>query len=408
LRVKSLIIHNPKEALDFLFSFSRNAGVSAIVFDEISTLINRFGLLKPFRGMGGTKAVAEFLKSLLDTYDLSVIMLDTSINSLIELFYDYSSPLFREFDARIFIEPLGFESSLELLNILLSKRGLTLNDELKLKIVEFSGGVPQYLKIISSILRDYNSEEELLEDLERELKNGLLSDYFQALLEKFPTNEQEVLFAIAKGLTRFYEIDREVINAAQALESLTKKGIVIRIEKSRKNVRYLIRDKLFATWLAIQEMPRYRRMSLRRAKLFYLGLESIIREIFLTLQKEIEIVDALGDRIMITPTKDVIRYEGALGEIDMIAIATDGRTYIAEVYGGIKCKKEKINELLRNIAIAEKLGYKNIIGFLITYFDPPKEVIDEIKSLKEAGVKIYLLTYRELMKISKYSLIRLY
>ena len=297
LRVKSLIVRNPKEALDFLFSFSKNVGVSAIVFDEISTLINRFGLLKPFRGMGGTRAVAEFLKGLLDTYDISVILLDTSINALIELFYDYSSPLFREFDARIFIEPLGFESSLELLNILLSKRGLILNDELKLKIVEFSGGVPQYLKIISTILRSYNNEKELLEDLENELNNGLLSDYFQALLEKFPTNEQEVLFAIAKGLTRFHEIDREVINAAQALESLTKKGIVIRIEKSRKNVRYSIRDKLFATWLAIQEMPRYRRMSLRRAKLFHPGLESITREIFLTLQKEIEIEDALGEKL---------------------------------------------------------------------------------------------------------------
>ena len=108
------------------------------------------------------------------------------------------------------------------------------------------------------------------------------------------------------------------------------------------------------------------------------------------------------------PTKDVIRYEGALGEIDMIAIAVDGKTYVAEVYGGIKCKKEKVDELLRNVAIAEKLGYRNIIGFLIMYFDPPKEVIDKIKSLKEMGVKLYLLTYKELMRISKHSLIRSY
>ncbi|RLE71551.1 MAG: hypothetical protein DRZ80_08285 [Thermoprotei archaeon] len=408
LEILAKLITNPKDALDNVFKKLSEIGTRVLIFDEISTMVQRFALQKPFRGAGGSRAVAAHLKSLIEAYDFSIIFSDTSISSLHELFEDYTSPLFRVFDTKIIIEPLSLQATLEFVRKLLGIKHVSLGEEEQLLISEFSGGVPQYIKMITALIDREMDKEEIMRVIDRDMEQGFLNEYFTALLDKFPWNEQEVLFAIAKGLERFSEINNQVINAAQALESLVRKNMVVRVRKSKKDVRYLIRDRLFKTWLSLQETPRYRKLSLRRAKLYSLGLEAMTREIFLTLEKSVLIRDALGREISINPTREVRRYEGALGEIDLIATTVKDETYIGEIYGGITCKKEKIDQLLRNIHIAEEMGYRNIRGLLITYFEPPEETIEYAKELVSSGVDIYILTYDQLKMISKYSRIRIW
>ena len=408
LEMRAELVDNPRDALDIVFDMVSKAGASVLIFDEVSMLIQRFALQKPFRGMGGSRAVASHLKSLLEMYDFSVIFSDTSISALHELFEDYTSPLFRAFDAKIVIEPLSLEDSMSLVRELLRKRGITLGDEELLIISELSGGVPQYIRMITALMEKGINREAIIDTVGRDLEQGFLNEYFSALLDKFSWNEQEVLLAISKGLERFSEIERNVINAAQALESLLRKNMIMKVRKSRKDVRYLIKDRLFKMWLALQETPRFKKMSIRRAKLCSLGLEALARELFLTLERPVRIRDVLGRTLLINPTREVKRYEGSLGEIDLIAISKEGETYVGEIYSGFRCKKEKVDELLKNMSLVERMGYKNIKGLLITYFEFPNETIGYAKKLVLSGVEIYLLTYEQLKEISKYSQTRIW
>jgi len=262
--------------------------------------------------------------------------------------------------------------------------------------------------MITALMEKGINREAIIDTVGRDLEQGFLNEYFSALLDKFSWNEQEVLLAISKGLERFSEIERNVINAAQALESLLRKNMIMKVRKSRKDVRYLIKDRLFKMWLALQETPRFKKMSIRRAKLYSLGLEALARELFLTLKRPVRIRDVLGRTLLINPTREAKRYEGSLGEIDLIAISKEGETYVGEIYSGFRCKKEKVDELLKNMSLVERMGYKNIRGLLITYFEFPNETIGYAKKLVLSGVEIYLLTYEQLKEISKYSQTRIW
>jgi len=396
-----------KDALEELFNYAMEIGLKVIVFDEISTLIQRFGLLKPYRGFGGIKAVGEHLKTLLNNVSFSVIFIDTSINALFELFKDYTAPLFKEFTAEIKISPLDLDFSLQLVDILLSRKGFIIDDEVKMAIAEYSGGVPQYIKMISDLIYKPFSRKEFDEIFLKSLREGFLNDYLRALFEKFSPAEQEVLYILSRGPKRFSEINSLAVNAAATLEMLQKKLIVNRIDKGKKLVYYEISDRLFATWLALQEFPRLKKISGERARIYYLGLEALVRELFFTLKDSVMIIDELGDEIVIKPSKEVYRYEGALGEIDLVAVTTEGETYIGEVYGGFKCPKRKVDELLKNIHIMEKLGKRSIIGLLISYHEIPSETLEYIRYLKDSGVRIYALTKKQLRRLSKESLVKI-
>ena len=398
---------NPRSALDSLFEFAKKLNIGVLIFDEISTLIQRFSVFKPYRRLGGARAVGEHLKSLLDSFDGAVIFSDTSISALHELFREYTSPLFREFTAEIFLEPLSIEDTIEYARILLKRKGVELDNESLNLIAQFSGGVPQYVRIIVDLINESMDREALEDMLEYNIKFGFLNTYFRALLDKFSPAEQETLYVISRGFTRFSEIEDKVTNAPATLESLQRKGMVIKIEKGKKRTHYLLRDKLFAYWLATREFPRLKRLADERARLLYIGLEALVREIFFTLQQEVKIVDELGNELIIEPTTDVKRYEGALGEVDMIAITKSKKTYVAEIYGGLKCPKRKLDELIKAMVIAEKLGHKEIIGLLITYFPPPQELTKHAEEIRKQGIELYILTKKQLKDISKYSAIRL-
>ncbi len=396
-----------KMAIIRLFEYVEKLNLSTIIFDEVSTLIRRFAVFKPFRKAGGTVAVGELMKSLLDRAKFSVIMCDTSINALYELFREYTGPLFRQYSALLIVEPLDLQSTRELVLRLLNAKGIIPSKDSIECIVEFSGGVPQYIKMIVGLIDKPMTRREIEEKVRESLFYGFLHNYFRALLEKFSAAEQEVLYIMSRGYTRFGEIADKAVNAPAALDSLCKKGIVLRIPKGKRRIHYIIKDRLFSTWLAINEFPRLKKLSFERAKLFYIGLEAITREIFLTLTEPVTIKDVLGHELTIEPTISVERYEGTLGEVDMIALSRTNITYVAEVYGGLKCPKRKIDDTLKSMHIAEARGYRNIVGLLITYFSVEEEALEYAKQLWKGGIRIYILLEKHLRKISTKSQMRI-
>ncbi len=395
------------EYLDALYELADRFGVRLIIFDEISSLFRKFGVQKPYRMSGGSLAVAEHFKALLDSYmNISTIFSDTSINFQYEAFKDYSAPLLRQYEAELDLGPLSYRDTLVLVRELLRRRKITLSDEVVNFLVEVSGGVPIYVNMLLALVKDNISVDELNDAIEESMSSGLLNDYFQALLDKFSWNEQETLFAISRGRRRFGEIQHDVAGAAQSLESLQKKRIVIKIRKNRREVYYSIRDKLFETWLAMSEIPRYRKISFKRAKVLSFGFEALVRELFFTLREEVDVIDTLNQKLHIYPPNKVTRYEGALGEIDMIAHYSDG-VVIGEIYFGEACRREKIDQLVRSIGIAEKLGYKVKYGLVISYFGFRKDALERAKELINEGVKLYLIGERELREIAKKSMTRI-
>ena len=396
---------NSKEALENVFKLSEEHEVSSIIFDEISTLIQRISLLKPYRGLGGSISVAQHIKALLNKHSFSVIFIDTSINSMIDLFMDYSSPLFKEFTHKMEIEPLPFTDATILAKRLLELKDVKIDDHIVKKIALYTNGVPIYIRMLTDTITRSITEKEFEEAFFDQLENGVLNDYFTVLLEKFTTAEQEVLLVMSRGKTRYKEIQATTINPAAALESLTKKGIIRRKQVSKKEVHYWIKDRLFASWLATRELPRLKKLNRTRIKTFYLGSEALVREIFRTLKKDVEIENKLGGKTIIKKPIKVTRYEGALGEIDLIAI-TKNETYIGEIYAGEKYPPNKIDQLLKNMHIAEKLGYKNIKGLAVSLGDYTEKAIQKAKQHNEKN-NIILINHETLKQISKHSEIKL-
>ena len=396
---------NAKESLEILFKYSSEAGVKLIVFDEISTLINRFSLLNPYRGFGGAISVGQHLKSLLNSYNIAVFFVDTSINTIFDIFNNYSSPLFKEITHKINLEPLELNDSTKLAEELLKERKIEVEKEVIDKIAQYSGGVPTYIRILTEIAKPNMNKNDFEQEFFRQLREGILNDYFSALFEKFPTTEQEVLILLSRGLRRYNEIASKAINPAKALESLKLKGVIYKIKASRKEVYYGIKDRLFAAWLSQSTFPRLKEYSKNRIKIYYLGYEAIVREIFRTLKEETTIRDQLGRTLKITPPKQVFRYEGALGEIDMICIG-EKETLVGEIYAGTKYPKRKIHQLITNMNKAEKMGYKNIKGLAITKEEFSKEAINEAKKIAQ-DTEIYLLDINTIKKLSKKSEIKL-
>ena len=396
---------NARESLEILFKYSNEASVRLIVFDEISTLINRFSLLNPYRGFGGAISVGQHLKSLLNSYDLAVFFVDTSINTIFDIFNNYSSPLFKEITYKMNLEPLALNDSIKLAEKLLKERKINVEKEVVDKIAQYSGGVPTYIRILTDIAKPNMGQSEFEQEFFRQLNEGVLNDYFTALFEKFSAMEQEVLILLSRGLRRYSEIASKAVNPAKALEKLQLKGVIYKIRVSRKEVYYGIKDRLFAAWLSQSTFPRLKEYTKNRIKVYYLGYEAIVREIFRTLKEEATIKDLLGRTLKISPPKQVFRYEGALGEIDLISVG-EKETLVGEIYAGTKYPKRKIHQLIGNMNKADKMGYKNIKGLAITKDEFSEEAVNEAKKLAE-DIEIYLLDINTIRALSKKSEIKL-
>ena len=389
-----------KTSLDIIFKFSSENDIRFIIFDEISALLARFGLRNPYRGHGGAKAVAEHIKGLLDTYAIPIIAADTSLESMYSLARDYSAPLFKEIKHVIFLEPLSLTDSVKLVEHQLGVRNKTMSRESIIRLAEATFGVPLYIIMLASAVDSEASPEDVENTLHRELLEGALNAYFKLLFEKFSSTEQEILIHLSRKLNRAGEVVRRIPGAYAILETLTRKGIIRKVAKSRRETYYLITDKLFEAWLQAHEFGEYKRISEQRLKILSYGFESLIREALFSIDKPIVVIDALGREVSIGPYRKVVRYEGALGEIDAVAYTEKNRADIYEITLGV-ADQRKVTQMARKIAIAESMNIEVRRGILISYMGFTEEAISKAKHLVGGGAAIYLLDRPAIKIIAK-------
>ena len=99
---------DPYECLEVLFSIAEDTE-KLLIFDEFTELINRFGMLKPYRGSGGKESISMHLRSLLQKSKIPVFMSSTSMKTISEITGRYTKPLARAFDIIITLHPLKIE-----------------------------------------------------------------------------------------------------------------------------------------------------------------------------------------------------------------------------------------------------------------------------------------------------------
>ena len=387
-----------KNALEYLFSEGERRGFRFFIFDEFTTLFYRFGLLKPFRGMGGFRAVAQFFKSVLDSVDASIIFLDTSFKDVYEAAKSYSAPLFRQFHVEIRLGPLPLNAAVELVVRNAERLGIGLKEDDARLIAELCYGVPYYIIRFIRTLPKELSRKKITQLFEFELTKGFLNDYFSLMFENFSPTEQEVLYVISRGWKRFQEIDMRVRGAPQALDSLQKKGIVERIAKGKRLVYYDITDKVFEAWLAMNESPRYKKLSFERVYISSLSFEALVREILFKIDSQVSLEDFLGRKISIGPYKSVEKFVTATTEIDALARKNDVYD-VFEVHFGAEMPSKKLDQVLRQIGILTKMGFKIENIYLVSYFGFDKQLIETIREMTNAN--IYLLGKNQIKKLAK-------
>ncbi|MCD6514782.1 MAG: hypothetical protein J7L07_07640 [Candidatus Odinarchaeota archaeon] len=394
---RTINCENPHACLEEMFKVAYELK-KPLFLDEFIDLIARFGLMMPYRGSGGSDAVAMHFRSLLQKYDIPIIISATSLKTLSEITGRYTKPLARAFDVILTLHPLKLHDAVKLAYQIAESLGISISDDVALKIAEISGGNPDYIKaIIYKLPKVVNSVDILLEYFERELREGYFAALFSGLRKELSPSEFEVLTIISRGNNRYSEISRLTtgINLNETLTSLLDRGLVEKVILSKKDSRYIITDKTFEAWLALLEFPGLKRISMKRLQVSTLSFEALIRELFMTIDKTIELKDFTGKPLTIDKVSKVYRYSGALGEIDAIVI-TKTQKIVLEIYFGNKCPEEKLNQLLKNIAIAEKVEGAVDIGILISYFGFSKELVQKSKGFKN----IFLLSEREINLIA--------
>ena len=397
---------NSKKALELVFSLSSRSNIRFIIFDEISTLLARFGSKTPYRGHGGAKAVAEHIKGLLDTYNVPIIAADTSLESIYALARDYSAPLLKEIKRVIFLGPLSFSASIDLVTNELESRSLILDERSVVKIVEVTYGVPLYILMLMPLVRGGMSPEDIEKILHDELSKGIFNAYFKLLFEKFSPTEQEVLIHISRKISRASDITRRIPGAYPILDTLVRKGVIRKIVKSKKETHYVIMDKLFEAWLQINEFGEYKKVSEQRLKVLSYGFEALMREALFSIGKSITIEDMTRRKVLIGPYKKVIRYEGALGEVDAIAYLDKNTADVFEITIE-KADQEKIIQLVRKITIVENMGINVKNGYVVAYGGFTKEAIKKASQLIDGGARIYLLDKTAIKIIAREGGVRL-
>lgn len=394
------IISDAYQALEIFFD-TINKEVRLLALDEFTDLLRNLGTYKPYRGRGGTNAVAMHLRALLEESEIPILFSTTSLKALYDVAGEYSKPLARSFDIIITLHPLPFESAIELLDLICSERRINCSREAKIRVAELTGGNPSYIKAITSrLVRRTINVNDIDEIFIRELSEGYLNALFEGLQRELSLGEVIVLYIISRGYTRFNEIEKRArgLNLSQVLNTLIRRGLIKRAKLDRET-HYVFVDKTMAIWFALEPYPGLEKMTYDTARIVHAAFESLIRELFMHINKPIETKDAMRRNLVIQPMKKVSYYRGKLGEIDMIAQTTAG-TIVAEIYFGEKADTNKLRQLERNIAIAETLGENVTIALLISYFGFKKELIDQLEKSPAKNI-IYLLDKDVIRTIAK-------
>ncbi|RLE79552.1 MAG: hypothetical protein DRJ52_08200 [Thermoprotei archaeon] len=385
------------EALEGLFKKVADLG-KPLVLDEFTDLLERFGKLKPYRGMGGASAVASHFRGLVEAYEVPVAVATTSLKTLYELTERYSKPLARLFDIVITLKPLDYETAIKLAYLLAEEKGIEIDWETAMFLAEVSAGTPGYLRPLVSVLPAKATLEEAKRIVEREFREGYFNALFESLLRELSLSEVEVLYLISRGYRSFSDLEKRTpgINLVETLKSLENRGLVERI-KYKRRVAYFIVDKTLEAWLATREFPGLSTMSFDRVRVSSIGFEALVREIFARVTFKVTITDHLGKKLTIPPVTRVYRYEGALGEVDAIVETAENKVIVVEAYFGALCPPQKIYQLERNTAIAEKITGKTVYAsVLMSYFGFQPETL---KRAEKSSLRIYLFTKKQIREL---------
>jgi len=388
------------EAYEALEGIFQKASLMAkpLILDEFTDLLERFGRLKPYRGMGGSTAVASHFRGLVEKYEIPIAVTTTSLKTLYELTRKYSKPLARLFDVIISLKPLDFETSIRLASILAREKDVTISEEALRFLVEVSGGTPGYLKPLVSVLPTQTTLKVAIKVVEREFREGFFNTLFNSLLKELSPSEIEVLYLISRGYKTFSQLEKRTVglNLVETLRQLESRELIEKLKRNRR-VEYLITDKTFEAWLATKEFPGLAVIPFDRVRVSTLGFEALVRELFSKISSKIVFKDVLGREVTIPPVSRVYRYEGALGEIDAIVETKNGKIIVVETYFGGKCPPNKIDQLEKNVAIAEKItGNRVHLAILVSYFGFQGKTLEKAR---ESKLKIILLAKKEIHEI---------
>ncbi|MFA6217048.1 MAG: hypothetical protein WDL87_05280 [Candidatus Omnitrophota bacterium] len=253
-----------------------------IIFDEFHKLEN----------IGVKKIFAEWAKILiLQKATLYIIISSLKHRSRAILSKDLSL-LFGNFEV-ITIEPFDIKTAHDYLAHAL--RSISLHDALKNFIVNFTGGCPLYLKVISEMLTK-SPQDDLVSILEELLFDpaGLLFQNFSNYVNRFQgstaKNEQQaILFMIADGHNKIKEIahllrktKKELSNSIATLlelDTITQSGDFLKIN-----------DRVLSFWLKFVYSERLNSLTVdakNQKNLFRLKINSMIQEFIATTQKPV-------------------------------------------------------------------------------------------------------------------------
>ena len=391
---------DPYNIIEKLFKIAEENN-KPLALDEFTEIIKIFSKYYPYRGSGGISAIASHLRSLLVETKIPIILSSTSLKTIYELTKEYSKPLARAFDLILNINPLTIESSIELISKLASKYNIGISEKEKQTIALFTNGNPSYIKAIINILPSNIDEEKLKEILIREMREGYFNTLFTALINELNPSEIEVLYLISREIKRYHQIEKMThgINLNLTLRELQARNLIYK-KKIKRIAEYEITDKTFKTWLAMQEFPGLKSISYETLKITCFGFEALIRELFSNINIKITIKDELNKTLTINPIIKVTKYQGALGEINLIAYMENNEVIIGEIFFGRKCPPRKLDQLIKSIVIGEKLGLKIKMAILISYFNFTNKLIQKLYET-EIKIPIYLISKKQLREICR-------
>ncbi|MGQ4914714.1 MAG: AAA family ATPase [Candidatus Asgardarchaeia archaeon] len=381
--------NSAKDALTLLFAKND----SVIIVDEFTTLLQVFSRYDPFRNI---EDVSRYIRTLLQNRQKSegesVVISSSAVGLVRKLVMRYFAPLFREFKI-IYIGPMDLHAIYEL------SKTYDIPDDNARKIALLSGGNPFYAKkLIEGILVKRKNPEEVLNDLLS--PNGDLDLYFSSLISTLRPEERFILHLIARGISRFYELEKQMVkDPTMFLKNLILEGLILKVTKRKKFSEYFLEDNMLKAWLLQQDVPSLGRISLESIFVSSLSFEALIRETFRKIDKVITLKDFISQEVTIAPFKSVFNYKGPDFDIDMIGISFDNKACIAEVHFWGKATYKKVKQLLKNVEKYEKIFTYPISNlFLVSYFgfDLNDEEIEIVKKYK-----IALLSSRELKTIQR-------
>lgn len=373
-----------EEILPKFFEEISRKNIQVLVLDEFTLLIRDLSKRKPYRGV---EKVIAHLRSLLEEYSGSVILTASTLWTISRLMKNYERRLARMFPVVLTLGPLTINDAAKLAFDIVGLEGVAYT------IASLGDAVPFYVEALS--LTQIRISDPYMA-FQEELTRGALNELFRALFNDLPPVAREVIYLLAQGPKNYESLEKEVLDdtLSFALDYLQEMDLIGKTQRKKRTL-YFLKDKTFGAWVSLNKTPSLYKDIKKITRILAIGFESIIRELFLSINMEIDIKDANGRVFKFGPV-DYSRRVELNGEIDMLAQDTAGRTLIGEITirENIERKIKQLSE--NNKKVRDKLGIKDAKLLLITYKEPGESTLRKAKKLD-----IYVLTRKELNNIAK-------